>query len=205
MNEKVKKLVGNIIIVVLVAILIIVIVIGFSAWTRYISRTNGTATAQLARWNFNLVDTNTQTTDVIELATTRTDTNTTVEQGRIAPGTYGKFEVGIDARGTETTVDYIIEVALYNKPMNLKFYLDEGKTKEMVVDNNILTKTGFMSVEDVKEIRIETIYWEWLFETGSTDKEKQENNEQDTKDANKEVKMKIVVTGIGSEGNSVLN
>lgn len=205
MNRKTKKLIKHIIIILVVAIVINATVMGFSAFTRYTLRKVNSSTVKVARWNFNLVDANIQTTDIIEFSITRTDTNITVAEGTIAPGTYGKFEVGMDASGTDTTIQYIIEVECYDKPVNLKFYLDENRTEEMVTDDNMLTKIGYITVEDNKDIRVETIYWEWPFETGITDEEKQVNNEQDTKDANKEIMMKILVTGIGVVENNALD
>jgi len=203
MAKKTKSIGSNLLIVLLILIILASSGVGIWAWARYQSSIQGQAVAQVARWNFNLVDTDPQTTDVIELAVTRTDNNKTVAEGKVAPGTYGKFEVGIDAQGTETKLNYVISVAFTNKPTNMKFYLDENKSEELVVDNSILIKEGYMSLEDVKEIRTETIYWDWPFETGSTEQEIIENNVKDTEDEGKLITMQITVTGTEVLGKTV--
>ncbi len=177
----------NIIIVLLILIIAVSSCIGIFAWAKYTSSINGTASAQVAKWSFKLVDGITETSDVIDFAFTRTDGYEHVEAGKLAPGTYGKFQIGIDARGTETILEYIIEVELENKPTYLKLYSDEAKTEEILVENNKFQVKGFMSLEDVKEIRTETIYWDWPYENG--------DDATDTQDSGKTVTMKISVTG----------
>jgi len=203
MAKKTKNLGSSLLIILLILIILASSGIGIWAWARYKSSIQGQAVAQVARWNFNLVDADSQTTDVIELAVTRTDNNQTVAQGKVAPGTYGKIEVGIDARGTETKLDYTIDVIFTNKPTNMKFYLDENKSEEIVVNNNILTKAGYMSLEDVENIRTETIYWDWPFETGNTEQEIINNDIIDTEDEGKETTMQITVTGTEVLGKTV--
>ena len=185
---KSKSSVGStLLIIFLIAVIMVSSSIGLYAWAKYTSSINGTATAQVAKWSFKLVDGVTETSDVIEFAFTRTDGYEHVEEGRLAPGTFGKFEIGIDAKGTETLLEYIIDVELENKPTYLKFYKDEDKTEEIAVTNNKFSVKGFMSLEDVKEIRTETIYWDWPYENG--------DDVTDTKDAGKLVTMQISVTG----------
>ena len=189
MNKKQKntKFMYNVTIILLLLIIAISSCIGIFAWARYTSTVNGTATAQVAKWSFKLVDGVTETKDVIDFAITRTDGYGKVVDNRLAPGTFGEFEVGIDARGTETILEYIINVKLENKPTYMKLYSDEQKTQEILVENNEFSIKGFMSLEDVKEIRTEKIYWDWPYE----------NNDDvtDTFDAGKTMKMKLSVTG----------
>ena len=177
----------NIIIVLLILIIAVSSCIGIFAWAKYTSAINGTATAQVAKWSFKLVDGVTETTDVIDFAVTRTDGYEHVVEGLLAPGTFGEFEIGIDARGTETILEYTIDIELENKPTNLKFYSDEAKTQEILVENGKLTVEGFMDLEDVKEIRYVTLYWNWPYESGS--------DETDTSEAGQTMEMKISVTG----------
>lgn len=181
------SIVYNIIIVLLILTIAVSSFIGIFAWAKYTSSIKGTTTAQVAKWSFKLVDGITETTDVIDFAITRTDGYGKVAEGRLAPGTFGKFEMGIDARGTETILEYSINIELQNKPTYLKLYLDEAKTKEISVEDNKFQVKGFMSLEDVKEIRTETIYWDWPYENG--------DDVTDTSDSGKTVTMKISVTG----------
>ena len=177
----------NFVIVLLILIITISSCIGIFAWAKYTSATDGTATAPVAKWRFKLVDGVTETTDEIEFAFTRTDGYGKVAEGLLAPGTYGEFQIGIDARGTETILEYIIDVELENEPTYLKFYRDAEKTQEISVVDNKLTIEGYMSLEDVKEIRTETIYWNWPYENG--------DDQQDTRDSGKLATMKVSVTG----------
>ena len=185
---KSKSSVGStLLIIFLIVVIMVTSSIGLYAWAKYTSSISGNATAQVAKWSFKLVDGVTETSDVIEFAFTRTDGYEHVAEGRLAPGTFGKFEIGIDAKGTETLLEYIIDVELENKPTYLKFYRDEAKTKEITVTNNKFSVKGFMSLEDVKEIRTETIYWDWPYENG--------DDVTDTEDAGKLVTMQVSVTG----------
>lgn len=192
-TKKVKS--TYIVIVLLIVTITIVSSIAIYAWAKYSSFFGGNTEAQIAKWSFKLIDGNTQTTDEIDFVTTRTDQNTQVKQGQLAPGTSGEFEIGIDARGTETILEYNIELNLADKPTNLKFYLDSEKTTEILVEDNKLILEGFMSLEDVEEIRIEKIYWDWPYETGGTDEEKLANDIIDSEFLGKIMTMKIAVTG----------
>lgn len=185
---------SNLLIILLIAIIMVTASIGIFAWAKYTTAINGSATAQVAKWSFKLVDGITETSDVIDFAFTRTDGYEHVEEGKLAPGTFGEFQIGIDARGTETILEYTIDVALENKPTNLKLYSDSAKTQEISVTNNSFSITGFMSLEDTKDIKTVTVYWDWPYETG-TGNELVGNDEIDTEDAGKNMTMQISVTG----------
>lgn len=193
--EKKKSVVSNMIIITLILIIFVASAIGIYAWARIREKFSDTATAQVARWSFKIVDGVAETSDVIDFAVTRTDTNQDVTEGNIAPGTYGEFEIGIDARGTETILEYAIEVALTNKPTNLKLYSDSGRTAEIEVTDDIISLSGFMSLEDVDEIKVEKIYWEWPFETGESEEEILANDLVDAEFLGKTISMEIAVTG----------
>lgn len=187
MSTKQKNLGSNIVIVILILIITISSCIGIYAWARYNSSVSGIATGQIAKWSFKLVDGVTETKDIIDFAITRTDGYGKVTDGKLAPGTFGELEIEIDARGTETILEYIMNIELKNKPTYLKLYSDSEKTKEIeIVDNKFQIK-GFMSLEDVKEIRTEKIYWDWPYENG--------DDITDTNDNGKIMEMRISVTG----------
>lgn len=186
----------NRIIIILCVIVILILLMCMLVEARYQTIVEGKGNATIANWSFKLIDNDTSTTDIIELAVTRTDLNTKVVENKIAPGTYGEFEIGIDARGTETVVEYTIELELANIPKNLKFYIDEERTKGFEVVDNKIKKIGYMTLEEVNEIRIEKIYWEWPYETGEDILEIEENDKVDTEYAGQNVCMPITVTGI---------
>ncbi len=194
-QEKQKNTGLRLLIVICLIITIIASSIGLYAWAKYTSSKAGEATAQVAKWHFELKDGDEESTDEIKFPITRTDGNNTVATGKLAPGTSGKFDMIIDATGTETFLEYELKIALQNKPTNLKFYLDEQKLKELEVDkDNKMTVTGFMSF-DREMKRTETIYWDWPYETEGENGNTTENDTKDTQDAGKEMTMQITATG----------
>ena len=195
MKKILNKKVLNIIIVTLIILLCATVAIDLIATAKYQTTVGGTATASVAKWSFKVLDGIEETTDVIDFAITRTDSNTNVPNNKLAPGTHGQFEIGIDASGTETMLKYTIDVTLENAPRNIKFYSDSEKTQELTIDNNVFTEIGYMTIDEVDEIKTETIYWDWPYETGENETEIGTNDIEDTEDAGKEVTMQISVTG----------
>lgn len=199
--KKGKSNVGyNIVIIMLMVSIFAAIGVGLYAWAKLSETIKGTTTGEVAKWSFKVVDGIPETTDVIDFAVTRIDDNETVAENMIAPGTYGKFDIGIDARGTETILTYEIDIAFQNKPVNLIFYADEFMTEEIELDgNNNLVVSDFLSLEDVKYVQTKTIYWNWPIETGTTKEEIYANNLLDTEYMGKNLQMAITVTGFSGE------
>ena len=196
-KEKTSKssALSNLLIILLIAIIMVTSSIGIFAWAKYTSATDGNATAQVAKWSFKVVDGVPETSDVIEFAVTRTDGYEHVEEGKLAPGTFGEFQIGIDATGTETVLTYTIEAELTTKPTNLKLYADSAKQNEIKVVNDRIIIEEYLSLEQVKEVQTKTIYWEWPYETGDLASEIVSNDAKDTIDAGKTMTMVITVTG----------
>ena len=191
--QKEKSIGRNILIVVLILVTIASVCAGLFAWAKYQTTINGTATGETAKWSFKVSDGDTSTQE-IEFPMTRKDNNTSVTEGKLAPGTYGELEIGIDATGTETSLTYVIEATMQNKPTNMKFYSDAERTQELTILDNKFSKGGYMKLNEVGA-RTEKIYWEWPFETGTTTEEKTANNKIDTEDSGKTMNMNITVTG----------
>lgn len=82
-----KKELSNAVIILLLAIIILSSVIGMYAWAKYTSSTNGEAEAQVAKWHFDIRNANGESasTGNIDFPITRTDKNTTVVEGNLAP------------------------------------------------------------------------------------------------------------------------
>ncbi|MBE5806398.1 MAG: hypothetical protein E7313_06840 [Clostridiales bacterium] len=224
--QKEKSIGRNILIIFLIIVMIASVCAALFAWAKYQTTINGTATGETAKWSFKVSDGDTSTQE-IELPMTRTDNNSSVADGKIAPGTYGKIEIGIDATGTETALTYVIEGMMENRPTNMKFYLDEERTLDLTVLNDKFSKGGYMKLNEVG-VREETIYWEWPFETVTCpqitdekltslgiDKVKYEtfiaekkfteaNDMLDTAESDMQVSMKVSVTGKQLNGNPVL-
>ncbi|MBE5806682.1 MAG: hypothetical protein E7313_08285 [Clostridiales bacterium] len=224
--QKEKSIGRNILIVVLILVTIASVCAGLFAWAKYQTTINGTATGETAKWSFKVSDGDTSTQE-IELPMTRTDSNSSVVEGKIAPGTYGELQIGIDATGTETALTYVIEGMMENRPTNMKFYLDEERTLDLTVLNDKFSKGGYMKLNEAGA-RTEKIYWEWPFETVTCpaitdeklsnlgiDKVKYEtliaenkfteaNDMLDTAESDMQVSMKVSVTGKQINGNPVL-
>ena len=155
--QKEKSIGRNILIIFLIIVMIASVCAALFAWAKYQTTINGTATGETAKWSFKVSDGDTSTQS-IDFPMTRTDSNTSVAEGKIAPGTYGKLEIGIDATGTETALTYTIEGTMENKPTNMKFYSDEGRTLELTVLDNSFSKGGYMKLNEVGT-KTETIYF----------------------------------------------
>ena len=110
-------------IVVLLIITTIASCVGMYAWARYTSSQNGSSTAQVAKWYFNLktgeATIGAETKTLLNL--TRTDGYGHVVEGEIAPGTHGELPIIVDTTGTEVDLEYTVEVVIENCPTNMKF------------------------------------------------------------------------------------
>jgi len=203
-NQVQKKSVGsNALIIVLILIILATSAFGIFAWARYQTSVEGEGTAQVAKWKFTVNGNETQTEQVSFLMT-RTDNNQTVVEGTIAPGTYGEIPIEIDVTGTQTDLIYTISGTTVNMPRNLKLYADSARTQLIQVSKMNFTKVNYLKLSDIgteEKIITETIYWEWPFETGTTEDAKQMNNQKDTEDMGKTMTMALTVEGKQTNGN----
>lgn len=194
------------ILVLMLGVISILVSMGLYAYAKYISTNQGTATADIARWNFTVTGSGTTQSGDVVFALTRTDNNTDVESGTIAPGTYGSLPITINTTGTEVDLTYDIVVTITNCPQNVTF-------TPQTPASTIITRSGTGTEQDprIATIRIskyiphattaanrvhnETINWNWLFETGSTQSEIDENDIIDTQDLGKTATVNVSVTG----------
>ena len=191
-DKKIKK--TTIIVILLVLTIIMALVFSIYAYSKYKTTRIGEGTSQVAKWSFK-VNGQTQTIPDIDLATTM-DPHSHVEDGRIAPGTSGHFNLELDATGSEVSIDYSLKLAITEKPTNLRFYTDSGYTKEIASTDGVMNLTGVILLEEVETIQTKTIYWKWPYQTGDSDASKKANDKIDTDDSKKSVTMTITVTGI---------
>lgn len=157
----------------LVSILIILLLIVFLAgytFAKYYTTYSGEATTQIAKWNFKVDGWSALETEIIPLANTADVVS--LEDGKIAPGANGKFEIGIDATDSEVDVKYYIEATESgNKPSNLLFSVNKdgikGSTKyasiQELAENEL---TGVISKSGDNQTTNLEIVWEWPYETG---------------------------------------
>jgi len=189
--EKKKSIGSNILIIVLIFLAIASVCGGLFAWAKYQSTIQGTATGETAKWSFKVNG----GTETFNFAITRTDSNTSVKSGVLAPGTYGEFDLEVDASGTETSLTYTIQALMEDKPTNLKFYSDEAKTNEIKVVNNKFIIEKYIDLNNVNTIQTQKIYWEWPFETGKYASDIANNDKIDTSEAGKTATISISVIG----------
>ena len=196
----------------LIALLLIITTVascvGLYAWAKYISSQNGQATAQIAKWYFNLktgeetIDGKTKT--LLEL--TRTDEYGHVAQGKIAPGTHGEIPIIIDTTGTEVDLQYSLVVVIENCPTNMTFTTSDasktsversgtGTAQDPKIATITVTKYISHSVTDANRKHNETITWNWPYETLDANNSAVAGDEVDKADNGKEITVRITATG----------
>lgn len=146
-------------------------------YAKYASEITGNSgTATVAKWAF--ATDNTAQSLTINLANNNINTST-LDSGKIAPGTSGSFDVQLVNTNTETAVDFTIKLnSITNLPTNLKFY----KTYSNSTYSNELTPgtstiTGTLAAKSSTPVTV-TIYWVWEF--GSSDAVDNSANVADT-------------------------
>ena len=203
--EKQKKSTGLIaLIVLLLLITVVAVVIATYAWTKYTEKVaEGTATAQVAKWNV---------TSTVDGTAQYTKEFTHVVQTKMAPGTSGVIPVNVALNDTDVCVKYEIFVdTVTNKPTNVKFYkatanVDAqsgeitGYTKgaEITVPNaSTAAITGYLELtndvtNNASKEGNEYIMWDWPYETTNGD-------EADTTDGKAAKTMSVAVRVVATQ------
>lgn len=131
-NQKQKKSVGTILLVILLLIVTIAsLILATYAWAKYSSAKEGTATAEVAKWNVDV--------DIKEGTNQLEERFEHVLAERLAPGMSGSFEIDIDPG--ETEVDFHYDIILEKVegveggtvPKHLHFYTDERHNKDDLI------------------------------------------------------------------------
>ena len=151
----------------------------------YMRVVNGTITGKTGAFTFDVLHNN-KTFTSIDLYDTITGTPSIESSDKvIVPGDKGSFVLTATGVGTSSDIEYTIMFNGSSTPSNMKFYLDEAKTKVLDVETNkiygYLDKNGSM----VKE---HTIYWEWPYDSGRY-------NDLDYEYANKNISIDVKVEG----------
>lgn len=124
-----------------------------ASYSLYKSSPKGTTMGSIANWSFSV--NGKPTTFLINMGTNAKNT----QNGMIAPGSYGEFELNLDANGTDSDVFYKINFQnLKGKPNNLNFYLDNKYTSKIDLNSDIL-KGKIDHGENMNKKII--IYWKW--------------------------------------------
>lgn len=177
-------------IVIILCILVIALSV-FYTYSRYVTQTNGLASAQVAKWSFDVKSGNDTSLSNIKL--TDTSRAITLTPGKIAPGSQGSFDIVIDATGCDTALDYTINfLENGHNPKHLVF------KKDGTLFNLDQTFSGTILANDEKIVTM-TIEWDWPYSAPSSlsDAEKTAYDEIDTNDGKTidDFSIDIKVTG----------
>lgn len=195
----------NKVIIALAIVTIAILLVGIWAFARYTSTITGSGTATVAAWSFKANGQDAAIADDIDLLSTISVVDGKVAPNRMAPGTNGSFDIAIDATGSEVAVEYSVELSSFvNLPQNLKFYTDAAHTTPITVSDGKYTVTGYIPYSATADAmkKTTTIYWDWAYQTGTSEEEYAANDAQDTLDAGKTVTCDITVTGWQSNPNN---
>lgn len=187
-NNKKKKIVS-----LLIIILVVSLAIGGYSLAKYVSQIRGSVLADIASWSFK-VNGDTQQMKSINIFDTCEKYKMT--NGKIAPGTEGKFKIKIDASGSDVNLEYKFEFKENGiRPENFKFIYDN---KQFTNLNDIKQYIdGIIKSEESYKIREIEIGWIWQYETGNSIEEIRKADNKDTQDgiAFSQYNIDITVTG----------
>ncbi len=162
-----------------ILILVLLLLVGLSS--AYVASTyakytevlpDKTGTAYVAHWEFG--NENADST-VLAFTLGKTYDETTLVDGKIAPGTEGYFTLELTNANTETGVDYQVKIVfdelsltrhtnadptvnITEIPYTLKFYKDQNKQQE-ITDYNVAIE-GHLDPNQQQEEEVK-IYWAW--------------------------------------------
>ena len=178
-------------ILIVVLLLLVGVTCGYvaSTYAKYTSQVTGNnGSATVAKWAFRTDN----TTQTLSINFASTYDPSTLESGKIAPGTSGSFNVALVNTNTETGVDWTIRLnSITNAPTNLKFYRDAAHTVALIPGES--TITGQLAAKDSTGLSV-PIYWVWEYETS----EAATNDPIDTEDgeAADTLSIGVDITGI---------
>ena len=188
MNKK-KKIIAAIAILLAICALFI----GGHTYAKYKTEIRAVANGKIASWVFKVNGTDESAQQKIDLG--QTTNEKTLVNGKIAPGTKGKFNIKIDATGAEVGVKYdITSTSQSNQPSNFYYIYDDVRYDNLP---ELLSKlSGNIYLDDETKVRNFEIQWEWPYETGNTTAEKQEGDRLDNvSQSSKQFQFDLVVTG----------
>ena len=181
-------------IIVMIIAVITILAITVLAWAKYRSVFDGNTQKQVAKWSFKVNDSE-EGAKTFNLVNT-IDSNDSVKENEVAPGTSGHFDIKLNGAGSEVAINYIINADFENNPVNMHFYLDENHTVELPIEDGKLVINDFIPLAEIDNEKIIRIYWNWPSETGNTEKEIYENDLLDSESMGKTITANVTVTGI---------
>ena len=160
------------------ALIISASTIGGIAYAKYVSKVTGEGGMMpIAKWSF-LVNDKEDVMDKISLGRESYNAKK-ISDGVIAPGTSGTFDITINAKGTQTGVDYTVEFPqTSNKPTNMYFKVGDKTCKSFFELGKALS--GSFDADDTEKTVTKTVQWIWDYQTTNNGKTAEENDAIDT-------------------------
>lgn len=138
-------------------------------FAKYTSTVSGTAKATVAQWKIAVKDSaDTALSDKFDLSIVNSNDALVTNDGKVAPGASGSFEIKIDGTGSEVGYSYSVKATgttLNNIP--LKFYSDAEMKTEIVgvedatSDAPVELAKGNVELKDVGTAKSVPVYWKW--------------------------------------------
>ena len=165
-------------------VLLFLVVLYASTYAYYMRVVNGTISANTGAFTFDVLHNN-ATFKEINLYDTMDSPSVVSSDKVIVPGDKGKFDLVAKATNSSVDIEYTIGFSTTSLPSNMKFYLDENKTKVLDIETN--TINGFLDVSSTSS-KTHTIYWEWPYDSGRY-------NDLDIEYANKSFTVDVTTVG----------
>lgn len=163
-----------------------------NTFSKYTNKVVGDGETEIAKWSFKV---NQQTEEFATIKLAETYDKATLQNGKIAPGTKGSFDIVIDATDSEVAVKYEVDFQNEtNKPTNMIFKSGNKTVSTIEELESVLTDT--INADDANKVRTLTINWEWPYETG-TGNTLVSNDKIDTDEGLQalDYSFKVIVTG----------
>lgn len=189
-------------IVITILVILLLLLIGI-AYARYITKLNGQITASVANWTLKINDATENEQFAINLAQTKdTQKSKSGNEIYVEPGDQGVFDLVIDAEGTGVSLVYNLDIDISAMPKNLILYADEQMIHKIpVVDNSTSSVTDrkikledYIGIDSNSQTQTKRIYWQWPFESGTSDVEITENDIDDSRYMGDSIEMSISIS-----------
>ena len=165
-------------------------------YAKYFSQVNGDGRVEVAKWSF-LVNGEKDEFDTIDLGRQSYDAKK-ISDGKIAPGTSGSFDITINAKGTETGLNYTVGFPQYhNIPTNM--YFKVGDTVYRTLYDLGRGLSGSFDADDEEKTITKTIQWFWDYETTNNGRTIAENDAIDTADGENAYDFSFIVEVKGTQ------
>ena len=149
-----------------------------STFAKYTSESSGTAITEIAKWSFNIGDTNITTSATFDIDTTKTivdtvDSNTDahVATGKMAPGTKGTYTFTVtNTSDVVADVTFTITNSLVGTNIESPIQLGDVTAESNSSSREIELENGTYVIANVaiNEAVTVTVNWSWAFDGDDT-------------------------------------